>query len=329
MTVRPEDNKSAHSGIGLNAEAPVASTARLLPWVAGLSLLAFAAGANLGKATTLSATFGTQPTTDSDLDGFANSHEEVLGLSMDLSDTDSDGWSDVEEVARGSQPKNASSVPGKTDVDVSVTGYMDDGLFHVIASVYLKGGVGSGHNFKLGFFHRGVAHMLPPSIYLPHAEVTLVPGQSATDAIYILDVSLPFRLVNLLGEVSFFALAETSRGGQSRETSHLNVVVHGDIPFAVTTPGGSGGSTSSGSHSTSSGAGFYTPLTPMGNLPAGSKTGRVCVQTSRVVGSGGGGVQLEVISASCQDGDGTCVSSCGGSVGTTFGGLDPLVLVGG
>ena len=305
-----------------------------MPWFAGLSLVAFSFGANLGRTTTLSATTslsvmgGSIALSDSDLDGIDDVHEEVLGLSPDSADTDQDGWSDSEELTRGSNPKDKHDSPKKAPIGLDVSGYADAGVMHIVTSVYLKGGLGSGHKFQLGVVHEGEVIILPPAAYLPFTEVTLVSGRGPTDSIYILDMKLPRRIVASLGDVSFFARTKPSNGDDFPVLASMNMTTKGGVPYEVTPPTvipGAKPKVPRGAR----GGGFYTPLVPPSRLPSGATEGQVCVQRTRVVGSGGSGVQLEVIDANCVDGDGVCPAGCKNTVGQSFNIIDPILLIGG
>ena len=310
-----------------------------MPWFAGVSLVAFSFGANLGRATTLSAAAtpaaatslstvgGSSALTDSDLDGIADVHEEVLGLSPDSADTDQDGWSDSEELTRGSNPKDKRDSPEKALIGLDVSGYADHGVMHIVTSVYLKGGLGSGHKFQLGAVHDGEVIILPPAAYLPFTEVTLISGRGPTDSVYILDMRLPRRIVASLGDVSFFARTKPSNEDEFPVLASMNMTTKGGVPYEVTPPTTIPGVQPKDPRS--SRGGFYTPLVPPSRLPSGSTQGQVCVQRTRVVGSGGSGIQLEVIEADCVDGDGVCPSSCAGTVGQSFNIIDPILLIGG
>ena len=313
----------------------VTSTARLMPWFAGLSLVAFSFGANLGRATTLSATTalsvmgGSSALSDSDLDGIADAHEEVLGLSPDSADTDQDGWSDSEELTRGSNPKDKQDSPKKALIGLDVSGYADHSVMHIVTSVYLKGGLGSGHKFQLGAVHEGEIIILPPAAYLPFTEVTLVSGRGLTDAVYILDMKLPRRIVASLGDVSFFARTKPSNEDDFPVLASMNMTTKGGVPYEITPPAVVTGGNPKTPRGSNGGGGFYTPLVPPSRLPAGASQGQVCVQRTRVVGSGGSGVQLEVLEADCVDGDGVCPAGCKSTVGLSFNIIDPILLIGG
>ena len=74
---------------------------RLLPWAAGAALLAFAAGAHLGRPAAVDA-FGGQFEGDTDHDGISDALEAIIGLNPDNADSDRDSWMDSEEMARAS-----------------------------------------------------------------------------------------------------------------------------------------------------------------------------------------------------------------------------------
>ncbi len=321
MSVCPTDRKDSGT--------PAVSTTKLIPWFAGLSLVAFAVGAHLGRPASLSAMGGSLANLDTDLDGFSDVHEAVLRLSPDAADTDGDGFSDVEEITRGSNPKSSASSPEKEFVALDVSGYAENGTMHIVTSVYLKGGLGSGHRFQIGAFHKGDVYILSPSTYLPFTEVTRVRGNSPTDLVYLLDMKLPQRLITDLGEVTFFVRTKPTNNEEFPKLASMAIQTSGGIPFEVSplpTPTSTGAQPN---HPRLERPSIYTPLVPSTSLQGRYSSGQVCVQSSRVAGSGGQGLELEVVEAGCVDGDGICPSSCATTVGESAHVMDPIVLIGG
>ena len=232
-----------------------------------------------------------------------------------------------EEMARGSDPKDDEDVPGPIETDVHLSGYSDSGIFHLVATVYAKGGLLAGHDFRLGFVYKGTTYFLPPAAYLPVTDVRALRGKTITDSIHVLDIRLPEFLILELGAISFFATAIPSGALGPSDADVMNLSVSQGVPFQVSTA--PGGLTQGMPPVGSRGGAFYTPLVPGSNLPQGTATGKICVQSTRVVGTGGAGIHMQVEKASCEDGDGSCPASCATTVGTTISVLDPLTLIGG
>jgi len=301
-----------------------------LPGVAVLTAAGFLVGAALGGPPTLRAATGDEPSSvDSDHDGLATTLEKILRLNPESPDTDRDGFFDAEECARGSDPRSARAVPEPAPIHTAVEGYFEDGFMHVVLLVYLRGGVQANHSVQFGIMHRGRAFILPPSVYLPYAEVHEVTAQNLLDVVECIDISIPEGSVLDMRSVSFFAVVTPGAKQQTSQADALNVVVSGNVPFQV---GGAPSSTMPGGASKPAqrrGSSVLRPLIPEDQLPANSTAGQICVQQTRVAGSQGPGMTLEVSSASCQMGDGTCPPTCITSVGTSFEVLDPVILIGG
>ncbi len=324
----------------MNPRLPFAGSSwgTLLPSAAGLTLVAFALGAQVGKPAGLWAFDRGSRTEDVDGDGLCNPLEDVLWLDGHSADSDGDGWGDAEEIARASDPKSSASVPGPHVLNVGMKGYSLDGVMHVVLAIYQKGGLGSEHSFRLGVVRNGRDFPLRPSAYLPFTDVSVVPGREAGDTVHLLDLRLPARWLIDLPEVSFYVTGAPSTASLVTTAAALNIVTVEGIPFevapapgsesyptiAATSPGPSG---SSGQGTL--GGTIYQPLVPRGGLPNSSTLGKVCVQTTRTVGGGGGALHLQVVAGFCQTGDGACASSCSASAGSTYELVDPLALIGG
>jgi hypothetical protein len=301
----------------------------LLPWATALAVVAFLLGAHLGRPVELAA-LGAPGSGDTDHDGIGDALEGIMGLNPDSADSDRDDWSDSEELARGSDPKDSSDVPTGSEIDVSVKGYSEDGVFHLVVTVFTKGGLMTGHQFQLGVVYQGVPYLIPPAAYLPVTEVRSVHARLLTDRIHVLDIRLPERLILELRNLSFFATAIPAGEIGPTDADVMNLTVSQGVPFQVVQlpVSGTGDAVAGPTIGARSGT-FYTPLVPLSNLPQGSATGKICVQDTRVTGVGGAGTQMQVESASCEDGDGSCSASCDSTIGTTFDVLDPLTLIGG
>ena len=306
-------------------------SAALFPWAAGLALMGFLVGGHLARPATVEAQF--QPIGfDSDGDGLSDSLEGTIGLSPDRDDTDRDDWSDSEELARGSDPKDKSDVPSSDKLDLSIDGYSEDGVFHLVVSIFTQGGLSQPHTFNLGLVYRGVPYALPPQIYLPVTDVRVVHARMLTDRVHILDIHIPQSVIDSLQDISFYAMATPEGAHAPTDADALNITMSQGIPFALVSsgsvnPSGSLGPPAGGSAGAR--GGFYQPLVPGSKVPQGSQQGQVCVQRSRVIGTSGSGLQMQIEEAFCVEGDGFCGGDCTSTLGKTFTVIDPLLLIGG
>lgn len=291
----------------------------LLPWAGGLALAAFGVGAHVGQPAGIWGGESFAMAMDHDSDGLSDLFEQVLWLEQDQADSDHDGWSDTEELARGSDPKMRRSVPSDGSIGVGIDGYNLGGVLHVVAAFYQRGGPGGGHTFGVGYVWRGVPVRLAPSTYLPFSQVTAVPGKEPGDTIHLVDISVPGAIVEQLGQVSFFVTG-ASAGASGAETAGVfNVAVANGATYGI----------SVGTQGRGSRPAIYKPLSTGASANSSSTTGKICVQSTHVVGAGGASLHLEVAAANCQDGDGACPSRCSATVGSTVEIVDPLILIGG
>lgn len=311
----------------------------LAPWAVGIAGVALATGLHVGSPNGLWAAEGfsangshgvVEP--DSDGDGLLDVLEQVLWLDPDRADSDRDGWRDAEELARGSNPKSAASVPAPQEIGLGVHGYSVDGRLHVVLAIYQRGGVGADHAFELSAVTREFEVALLPRDYVPLSRIEVVEGFDPQDTVHLIDMELPGRIVRRFGELSFALRGAEAGASMVTEAAAMTVTTVNGSPFAVgfAPAGAVGGLTppaKGGNRST-----IYQSLVPSTRISSqapSSSDGQICVQSTRVVGSGGSSVVLEVVKGVCQDGDGACPSSCSGSAGSTISVVDPIALLGG
>ncbi len=316
------------------------SWSTLLPGAAALTLVAVAVGLHLGSPTGLWAQGQLQPgafkaiSLDADSDGLPDLLEEVLWLDPDQADSDGDGWSDSEELARASDPKDRQSRPkGDDPIGVGVEGYSTNGSVHVVLAIYQRGGLGSDHLFDLVATAMGREFRLRPRTYLPFTHVEVVSGKVSPDTVHLLDIRLPGDLFERCGAISFAVIGAHADSNVVTHADALNVTMSGGTPYSVgLTTGGQyaqGGGSPASAPTKADPSTLFAPLAPREIPYSGSGTGKICVQKNRIVGAGGGALVLEVTAGSCEDGDGVCATNCRASAGSTNAVVDPLTLIGG
>ncbi len=261
------------------------------------------------------------PTTeDIDQDGLIQHQEELLGSLDNQQDTDSDGFVDLVELARGSDLTNAVSQPAPQILSVGMASRTDEGLVTIVSAIYSTFSELPDLDFRLGVSIDGTPIELPPSIFLPSSALSLYPAFDANGIIILLETSFPQSLLTQFGYLGFYSTI-APQGGLPLGAAVLNLfdfdgyaveMVPAPMEFAA------GGS-------------IYKPLGRGEDLPASVWTdGQVCWQATSTVGSQGGSVVLEVEDASCVPMTTMCHSTaCQATIGSQITILDAGSFTGG
>lgn len=274
--------------------------------------------------------------TDSDGDGLADAQEQVLSLNHNQADSDGDGYSDLEELARHSDPLMPFSTPLPSTMDVALTARGDSDRLVVVFAIYLGTLQPTDIQLSMGALLGNRLGEIPPWYFMRDAWMTTVPGAEPGTSLLVLETCLPPHFVHALGDVSLYGVVEDSQTGVALAADVVDISSQSGVVFMRSSPpirfaqsqaggtGGSGGTPLSGS--------VYLPIPPggEGDIPVTWEPGQVCYQKTQVVGAGGGIVTHEVVEAECRDGwDAYCKTDCESSVASTYDTLDPSVLVGG
>jgi hypothetical protein len=273
---------------------------------------------------------------DPDGDGLVNQQEAVLGTNAFQADTDGDGFSDLEELARKSSPLFPQSRPANERMRVGMTARGGDAQLHALIALYLPDGDLRNKNFKAGVLVGGRMITLSRGYLLNHAQLALHPARDPVARIVTLDLPISPRFVRYYGHLTVFATLGDAALGIVQAADSIHLIAFGPtIVLQVVNPMllGTGALSGSGQQTGGSGAGnigsIYIPL-PVGDDPIGWTPGQVCVQQTVVIGVAGPMITQEVITAECQDGwDGYCPSNCSETVGNTYTTIDPVALIGG
>jgi hypothetical protein len=275
---------------------------------------------------------------DADGDGLVDAQEQVLSLNQNQADTDGDGYSDLEELARHSQPQMIQSVPLPSTVDLGLTARGDSNRLVVVFAIYLGTLQPSEVQLSMGALLGNRISEIPPWYFMREAWMQLVPAAEPGTSLMVVETSLPPHFVHALGNVTLYGVLEDAQTGAALVADVVDLSSQSGVVFLRASPpvraaftqvtginGGSGGNQPlSGS--------VYLPIPPGGDgdIPMSWTPGQVCYQKTQIVGAGGGIMTHEVVEAECRDGwDAYCKTDCAGSVGTTYQTLDPAVLVGG
>lgn len=262
---------------------------------------------------------------DLDQDGLPDQLENVLGTLALRADSDLDGWTDVEELARGSHPMRRGSVPSGSDVGIAMDAYRDGASIHAITLVYLPDGVTS--DKTLAFVTAQGDELWPvPLNWLAGGNPTKVfPGADGVGRTVVLDPKVSTDLV--LGRNGFTLCGVVADAGVRVAADTLTLVVVNDQVFEqVAKQAPNGGHPGEAVPSGLGVGGVYRPLT---HDPGEPSPGEICAQTTVVVGVINGIVLQEVAEADCVAGwDAYCAPGCDQLVGTQIKTIDPAALLG-
>jgi hypothetical protein len=309
------------------------------------SLLALASTAVLvlGSQTAAQSTGG-HP--DVDGDGLVYAQEHVIGTSPTSPDTDHDGFSDLEEIARHSSPNSATSRPDPDRrLAIGMVAHAQSDGVHVLVSVFMSDMNLRSKQLQIGLYGHNQMITLSNNYLEGHSRLSFHPSTVTSGCVALIDLTLDPNIVHAAGHLTVWAkgaLPGTPQGVVTTADALHLVSIAGIVLWAMPVERLSD-SKKPGDGTTSS---IYMPLIPApsgggsggngsgsgggGGVPATWEPGEVCFQHSTPVGTDGAAVVNEVIGADCVGGwDGFCPPSCAASVGSTYRTVDPLVLIGG
>src|SRR5262245_50495829 len=127
---------------------------------------------------------------DQDADGLADTAEAVLGTRTDRADTDYDGYSDLEEQARGSDPRHPEYGPVPQSMRVGTCASTEDGFVAFTSAVYVAGGDIDNVDINVGVVHRGRIIEVPPSVFAL-SRGAIIPARDAGDSVVVIEIAFP------------------------------------------------------------------------------------------------------------------------------------------
>jgi hypothetical protein len=287
----------------------------LLIILSGLVVLALPPGAGAR----LLANGSTGPDTDGD--GLGDLQEQILGTAPDRADSDSDGYSDPEELSRKSDPVKSTSLPATSTASVSLCARAEGGWLVAGSLIYVRGGL-AGKLYEFGGVYGSVKLPLNPAEYLSASSIRILPTAAAGDQLFLVETAIPSMLVNNLGAVSLYnMIRDTAIPGSPTSVSVLDLVDFSGVVMSIEPApdymqGGAGV--------------IYRPLVPDGEIPGTWSSGQICFQRTTPVGVVGVTIVEEIDSADCESMDTYCsAGDCSASVGGSVLRADPGALAGG
>lgn len=315
---------------------PLVGSARLpgaLALGAPLALLVGCAllfGASVKQPNTLSASWSIR--IDSDTDGLTDAQEALLGTSPDAFDTDGDGFSDLEEIARRSDPLHPGGTPVLDTVDLGMFSSYSDGMVSMNAAVYVPQGRLMETGFYLGAVLDGRPILIPGPAVAAASRKFLFRAANGGHLL-VVEVPVPDWMVHAMGQLSFFAGAALGDPLDPNTQRSIEVTTLASVAGIIASveeappdllegeeddPGEAGGGV------------VYRPLADDDEIPSSLSSGQVCYQVTSPAGTNGANIVYEVNSADCVPMDSYCSGAdCSASVGKVLELPDPGSLLGG
>jgi hypothetical protein len=267
------------------------------------------------------------------MDGLTDYQEGILGTNPLLADTDADSFSDLEEVARQSDPKDGSSTPGVSEVEVGMFARDQTGTLTIGSAIYLAGTHVPKMRYDLGIVINGLRASVPKDVYMEFTDVRLQGGRDPGSMIITMETSMPRSLVWSLGKLAVFATLTDPQGPPDEcRVDVLNLTAQDGVIMAIEAvayPDSGQGGPNNASSLGPSGL-IYLPLSDGEDLPSSFTAGQVCWQASSTVGVNGASFVQEVVDAECEPSESYCSNAgCQASIGQIIEIVDPSLLIGG
>jgi len=306
---------------------PVSSSGRSA-WIAaafcGISVSVLAVCAKEGPSVSA---VGERNLYDLDMDGLNDVLEQVIGTEPDRSDSDGDGYSDVEEYARASDPKLATSVPEPCEYSMALGASQDGDTMTMLATVYAAASKIGALKLEFGVVHNGQLLRFYPRTFGAPRGFRVQPHETGA-RITVVEFPMPVALVRRVGQVNVVSLLRdvSPNGGEPLLSMMPLVNFDGIVARVEQTPAAS--YNNSGSDRP---AGIvYRPLAGDRDLPSTWNPGEICFQRTAAVGFNGVSIVHEIEASSCLPMDTYCSpAGCSAAVGRSIDLPDPAALLGG
>ncbi len=261
---------------------------------------------------------------DLDVDGLSFEQEYILGTDDSVADTDSDGYSDLEEIARGSDPLVKNSTPGPQPFATSTFAYSSGGLLYFQAAIYVKDSNTAGLSLESGWVNKNGQDFVFGKDVTKLATFYTKSATDLNDLLIVMNLPIPESIISKMGQMNLFV--------RLQDTAVVNPQPGSASTMSIVDSAGTMLHVRSSPASVNEGDGvIYRPLTgPNDSTPPTSTSGQVCWQSTFPVASSGNLIQFDILSASCQDFDAFCDPvACSASTGDSVVLVDPGTLLGG
>lgn len=261
---------------------------------------------------------------DADGDGLADLLETFYKMAPNAIDTDADGYSDTEEFARNSNPKEPNFLPPGPPMNLGVGAHLLGDHLHFVVALYSRDGIQPDDSFTMSLLLNGKFVTIPSEILSKTASYEEFSTHEPGEYLAVLDWPIDARMVHKAGSVA--VLATLARNGDFVAADAVNLQAYSGVISQQLTVSRSSQTTIA----TTGPSVVNLPLNGQG-IPDTWVTGSICNQGLSPVGQSGPVVTMEVDSADCEDGwDGYCSpAACAATVGSTIDTIDPGVLIGG
>jgi len=269
---------------------------------------------------------------DSDGDGLDDTFELILGTSPFEIDSDLDLFTDSEEIARHSDPRDAESFPLTNSLSIGQSAFVAGDEFRLVTLIYVPQATTDWSAMDLRFGLRTSAGTieLPLEVYAPFTTLTIVPTAAPGSIGLRLDSSVPVATFAYVTNFAFIATLTDQVGSAPMSAAATNLTWIAGV-LAVIEPASSS-VVAPRNYSPSPGSGPLLSVRPIvvpEDVPPAFTSGEICLQSTTEVGYVDGVVELLVDSSNCEPADAYCSPTCAFEAGTTKEIVDPLALIGG
>lgn len=279
---------------------------------------------------------------DSDGDGLVDRLERRMFTGVNDADSDDDGFSDLEELARQTSPVVPEQLPQRGRLRVGMAVYEEGSTLQVTLAVYLPDLNLRNKDLRVGFATGSRFVELSRPELLSIASIDFAPAFAPTALIALIRVPIDAQVVQNVGELNVFATVGNYGTGFVAGASAIRLAWMDGVPVwcmpdpTFVPPSNGGGGNNSmlpdpGAGQTAAGGGtIFVPLLAPVDVPSAWTAGEICYQRATPVGYAGALVTQEVTRAECvANWDAYCAPSCSQAVGSTYSEVDPLALLGG
>lgn len=260
---------------------------------------------------------------DLDGDGLPDALEMRLGTSPTMVDSDGDGVSDIEEVARHSDPADATWLPNPATVSINVVPYVEAGVTHLVTAMYAADGNLTNKPFSMGARIGTTVRTAPLTYFTKNATFSTQKGKVTGSTVFVVDSPLEPTLLERFDSISFYSVIQSNGKKVDAGATDLALIDGVVVEYTVgniisSTPGRASGPMPA--------FGTYGPVDADAVLEW--TPGEICGQTMAVAATMGPVIVEEVVDAACEPGwDSYCDPGCAATVGETQQRLDPAALI--